>query len=204
MSEVPHNLHRSIDAAISLRQELERLIVGQSPDLSPDDLVALRDTFDGETTLDAEIRRALISIEEDEILTAGIKAREAELKNRRLRIEKRTEATRGLIEQAMTIAEWPRLETDIGTVTLGKSAPRLEVEDESQIPTQFWKPADPTLDKAGLKKVLTERHKAFEAAKKIEDETERAAAFRKVQQEFPSINGARLETEGTTLTIRRA
>ncbi len=205
MSEAPHALHRSIDAAIALRQELSKLVVGEaSGDLTPDDLLTLQDTFDGQTTLDAEIRRAVLAIEEDEILIGGIKARETELKNRRLRIEKRIEATRGLIEQAMTIAEWSKHEMDIGTVALAKAAPRLEIEDESQIPSQFWKPADPTLDKAGLKKVLTERHKAFNAAKKIEDGSERAAAFRKVQQEFPSIDGVRLETDGVSLTIRRA
>lgn len=201
----PHNLHRSINAAVSLRQELARLIIGETGgDMTPDDLEALRDTFDGQTTLDAEIRRAVLAIEEDEILIAGMKARETELKNRRLRIEKRIEATRGLIEQAMTVAEWPKHEMDIGTVTIGKAAPRLEIDDESQIPSQFWKPADPALDKAGLKKVLSERHKAFDAAKKIADETERASAFRKVQQEFPSIDGAHLETDGVSLTIRRA
>jgi hypothetical protein len=104
----PHNLHRSINAAVSLRQELARLITGEAGgDMTPDDLEALRDTFDGQTTLDAEIRRAVLAIEEDEILIAGMKARETELKNRRLRIEKRIEATRGLIEQAMTLPNGP-------------------------------------------------------------------------------------------------
>jgi hypothetical protein len=146
----PHNLHRSIDAAVALRQELAKLIVGDaSGDMTPDDLEALRDTFDGQTTLDAEIRRAVLAIEEDEILVTGIKARETELKNRRLRIEKRIEATRGLIEQAMIIAEWPKHEMDIGTVTIGKAAPRLEIDNESQIPSQFWKPGRPGARQGG-------------------------------------------------------
>lgn len=200
-----HDLHRSINAAVSLRQDLARLLTGEAGgDMTPDDLEALRDTFDGQTTLDAEIRRAVLAIEEDEILTDGIKARETELKNRRLRIEKRIEATRGLIEQAMTIAEWPNHEMDIGTVTLGKAAPRLVVDNESEIPSQFWKPADPTLDKAGLKKVLSERHKAIEAAKKIKDSDQRLAALLKAEQDFPPIDGAGLETDGVSLTIRRA
>lgn len=205
MTEAPHNLHRSINAAVELRQELAKLITGDAGgDMTPDDLAALRDTFDGQTTLDAEIRRAVLAIEEDEILTEGIKARETELKNRRLRIEKRIEATRGLIEQAMTIAEWPKHEMDIGTVTLGKAAPKLEIDDESQIPSQFFEPADPTLDKTGLKKLLIERHKATAAAWKIKDADERSAALLKVMLDHPGIDGAHLETDGVSLTIRRA
>jgi len=201
----PHNLHRSINAAVELRQELAKLIVGEAGgDMTPDDLETLRDTFDGQTTLDIEIRRAVLAIEEDEILITGIKARETELKNRRLRIEKRIEATRGLIEQAMTIAEWSKHEMDIGTVALGKAPPRLEIDDESQIPSQFWKSADPTLDKAGLKKVLTERYKAIEAAKKIKDPEARLAALLRAETDFPPIDGAGLETDGVSLTIRRA
>lgn len=192
--EPAHNLHRSIEAAKALRQDVAALT---------DDPDAIRDTFDGQTTLDVEIRRAVLAIEEDEIMIVGIKARETELKNRRLRLEKRIEATRGLIEQAMTIAEWPRHEMDIGTVTLGKAAPRLEIDDESQIPSQFWKPADPTLDKAGLKKVLSERLKAIKALDKISGD-ERTAALKKIDDELPPIDGAHLETEGVSLTIRRS
>ena len=200
----PHNLHRSINAAVSLRQDLAKLIIGDNDaDMTPDDLQTLQDTFDGQTTLDAEIRRAVLAIEEDEILITGIKAREIELKNRRLRLEKRIEATRGLIEQAMTIAEWPKHEMDIGTVTLGKAAPRLVIDNESEIPSQFWKPADPMLDKAGLKKMLSERHKAIENAKKIKDSEQRVTALLKAELDFPPIDGASLETNGVSLTIRR-
>lgn len=205
MNEEPHNLHRSINAAVSLRQELAKLIASDAgSDMTPDDLAALRDTFDGQTTLDVEIRRAVLAIEEDEILTAGIKARETELRNRRLRIEKRVEATRGLIEQAMTIAQWAKHEMDIGTVTLGRAAPSLVIDNESEIPSQFWKSADPSLDKAGLKKVLSERHKAIQAAMKIRDSDQRIAALLKAELDFPPIDGAGLETDGVSLTIRRA
>lgn len=205
MNEEPHNLHRSINAAVSLRQELAKLIASDAgSDMTPDDLAALRDTFDGQTTLDVEIRRAVLAIEEDEILTAGIKARETELRNRRLRIEKRVEATRGLIEQAMTIAQWAKHEMDIGTVTLGRAAPSLVIDNESEIPSQFWKSADPSLDKAGLKKVLSERHKAIQAAMKIKDSDQRVAALLKAELDFPPIDGAGLETDGVSLTIRRA
>ena len=197
MNERSNDLHRSIEAAKSLRLDLYRLLNGE-------DEQALQDTFDGETTLDAEIRSAVLSIEEDEIFVTGIKKREEELKARRLRLEKRIEATRGLIEQAMTVAGWPSLEMDIGTVSVGKAAPRIEIENESEIPTQFWKRNDPSLDRAGLGKVLRERQKALDAIGKLKTLEERAAAFKKLDEEMPAIPGCRLETGGVALTIRRA
>jgi hypothetical protein len=201
MSEAPTDLHRSIEAAKSLRLELSRLLAGESGEV--EDQQAFADTFDGETTLDAEIRQAVLSIEEDEIFISGIKAREAELKARRARLEKRVEATRGLIEQAMTVANWPKLEMDIGTVSIGKAAPRVEIDQESEIPTQFWKRADPTLDKAGLGKTLRERQKALDAIAKLKTAEERAAALAALEIEMPAIPGCHLETSGVSLTIRR-
>lgn len=203
MNERPDNLHRSIEAAKALRLELARML-NLSDDASADDVQALQDTFEGETTLDAEIRSAVLAIEEDEIFVAGIKARETELKGRRARLEKRIEATRGLIEQAMTVAQWPKHEMDIGTVTLGKSKARVEIDEESEIPTQFWKRKDPDLDRAGLTKTLNERHKALEAAKALKDHESRAAAILRVELDFPPIPGCHLEAGGTSLTIRRS
>jgi hypothetical protein len=197
----PNTLHRSIEAAKSLRLELARLLTGSDGEI---DQQAFADSFEGETTLDVEIRKALIAIEDDEVFIAGCKAREAELKSRRSRLEKRVEATRGLIEQAMTIAEWPSKEYDIGTVSLGKATPRVEVDNESEIPTQFWRREDPSLDKAGLGKTLRERQKKIDAINKIKNIDARREAMAALDREMPAIPGCHLETGGVSLTIRRA
>jgi hypothetical protein len=203
MNSHPDSLHRSIEAAKSLRLQLARMIAPNSDEMTADDLQTLQDSFDGETTLDVQIRNAVLAIEEDEIFINGIKVREKELKDRRSRLEKRIEATRGLIEQAMTIAEWPKHEMDIGTVSLGKSAPRVEIDEESQIPSQFFKRADPTLDKAGLGKVLKERQKKLDQINELRDPEIRETAMKMLDAEMPSIPGCHLEI-GTTLTIRRS
>jgi hypothetical protein len=198
------SLHRSVEAAKSLRLELARMLSPAGEEMTADDLQALQDTFDGETTLDQEIRNAVLAIEENEILVHGIKARETELKERRLRLEKRIDATRGLIQQAMTVAQWPKYEMDIGTVSLGKAAPKVEIDQESEIPSQFWKRAEPTLDKAGLARVLKERQKAIDAAGKIKDADERKLSLYIIDERLPSIPGCHLEIGGHTLMIRRS
>ena len=203
------DLHRQVEAAKRLRLQIAAMVAGGDIDpaqLSEDDAQALQDTFDGETTLDAELRNALICEDEDRILIDGIKAREADLTERRRRAEKRIEVRRGLMEQAMAVAGWKKHSMDIGTISLGKAKPRLEVTDEAAIPSQFFKvppPPDPALDKSGLTSVLTERHEKMTDALAIEDEAERAAAVRRVDLAFPEIPGAHLETGGVTMTIRR-
>jgi hypothetical protein len=203
MNERPDALLRSIEAAKSLRLELARLLTLDGLEMSADDLQAMQDTFDGETSLDVEIRNAVLAIEEDEIFVRGIKARETELKDRRSRLEKRIETTRGLIEQAMTIAKWQKHEMDIGTVSLNKAAPRVEIDQESEVPSQFWKRQDPTLDKAGLGKVLKERQKKLDEIAKLKPD-QREAALAALGVEMPAIPGAHLEVGGFNLTIRRS
>jgi hypothetical protein len=58
------------------------------------------------------------------------------------------------------------------------------------------------LDKAGLNKVMLERHKAMNAALSIADDEERARRLDAIEQELPEIPGARIETGGHTLTLR--
>jgi hypothetical protein len=187
----------AIEAAKALRLHITALVRFEDVEPTADDLQTIQDSFEGETTLDAEIRNAVLAIEEDEILVIGIKARLAELSERRMRFEKRMAARRGLIEQAMAVVGLPKLQMDIGTVSCSPARPRVEVTDEASIPTQFWKRADPTLDKTGLNKTMLERHKAIVAAGHNKVELDR------IDKEMPAIAGCQIVEEGFSLTIRR-
>lgn len=188
----PEALRRSIEAAKRLREQ----IVG----MAGDDEQAIQDTFDGETTLDEELRRALLAEDEDRILIDGIKVREDALSQRRNRAERRIEARRGLIEQAMAVSGWAKHVMDIGTISLGKASPRVEIDDEANIPSQFFKappPPEPVLDKKGLRDALIERHTKLA---EIGPESPQRA---KIDTEFPEIPGCHLETGGVQISIRR-
>jgi hypothetical protein len=200
MNDRPANLHKAIEAAQTLRLEIAKLV---RVELTEDDVRAIQDSFDGETTLDAELERALEAEDDDKILIDGIKGRVEDLRGRLERINKRVEARRGLIEQAMSIAGWPRHETPLGTISLAKAPAKVEIDEESDIPSQFFKRQDPVLDKAGLGKVLKERHKAVEAANKLTDQAQRDAKLKEIDREFPPIAGVHLKTDGVQLTIRR-
>jgi hypothetical protein len=195
---------RMLEAAKQLKANITALVAADENggELSPEDLQTIQDTFDGATTLDAEVRAALLRIRDDTIIVTGCKAEIENLKARKERCEKRIDTLRGFIEQAMTVAQWPRLELDVATVYAGQVAPRVVVTEESEIPSQFFKRSDPVLDKAGLNKVVLERHKAITAASAIKDEAGRKAKLANIDQEMPAIPGVTVETGGVKLNIR--
>src|SRR5262249_52272710 len=95
---------------------------------------------------------------------------------RRKRIEKRKEARRGLIEQAMTVAGWQKKETALGTISMGKGSHAVVIDAEAVIPTRFWKRADPTLKKADLGVELRDHQKRADAAFKLKEIGQRVDA----------------------------
>lgn len=194
MTSDPRDLHKALEAAKVLRRNIASLT---------DDETAIQDTFDGETTLDLELRAAIIANDEDQIIVDGIKERESELRERRRRAENRIEARRGFIEQAMVLAGWKSQKLDIATVTVLDAPSRVEIDDEAEIPTQFWKRQDPVLDKAGLLSTLRERHSALKDTDKIADEAQRAARIKAIDDLHPPIPGCHLDVGGVSISIRR-
>jgi hypothetical protein len=195
---------RRLEAAKQLRANIRALVAADENggELSAEDRQTIQDTFDGATTLDAEVREALLRMRDDTIIVTGCKAEIENLKARKERCEKRIETLRGFIEQAMAIAEWPKLELDIATVYAGKEAARVVVVEEIEIPSQFFRRQDPVLDKSGLNRVVLERHKALTAALSIADQSEREARIEYINREMPEIKGVTVETGGIKLNIR--
>jgi len=190
MTQRPDDLHRQVEAAKQLRLQIALLVAGESAEaigqeLSEDDRRAIQDTFEGETSLDVELERAIAAEDEDLILIEGIRKREDELSARRKRYEKRKEARRGLIEQAMTVAGWKKKETALGTLSLGRGSAKVATDDESKIPVDYWKRAEPTLDKTTLGAALREHKKAVEEALKIRDAYSRSEALLRLSNKLP-------------------
>lgn len=145
MGDLAHKLLMETKAAEAIKADIALLT---------DDLDAIRDTLEGETSLHEIVRAVLLSIEEDELLVDGCKARLADLEARKGRFEKRIETKRALIEKAMLVGEIPSIETAIATVTLSARPRALRITNEAAIPAEFWKAADPKLDKVAVKAAI--------------------------------------------------
>ena len=142
MNDTPHQLHKAIRAAEVLKQTLR--------DIAGDDVDAIRDTIEGETNLHDLIAKTCENIVIDGGMVTGLGDVMKSLADRKDRIEKRIASMRIACLKAMEIAELSSLETLTGTLTRKTLPPSVIISDEAVIPSQFWKPSDPRLDKKAI------------------------------------------------------
>ena len=161
-----HDLQRAARAA----RDLVAALRGEDDEL-------IHDMAEGETDLFEAIDVALAEIDECAVVVAGCKAREEVFAARRKRAERREETLRGLIEQAIVVAEIGTVRRPIATLSVSLVKPKPIVTDEAQVPSSYWRQPDPVLDKAKLN---------ADAAAGTE------------------IPGVEMSNGGTKLTIRRA
>jgi hypothetical protein len=204
-AEHPDKLFKTISAARLLKQQvLELLHVEAGGELTPDDLQTIADTVEGELDIEGAVRFGLKQMSEAAIFVTGLSAEIDTMRARKARFERRVESIRGLILQALTVAERQKVTLDLATVSYAPARPRVEVDQESEIPSQFFKVPDPVLDKAGLSKTMLERHKAIEAVRtgSFESDEARDTALLRVFKSMPPIPGCHIEEGGSVLTIR--
>jgi hypothetical protein len=139
-------LQRETEAARVLREQLAA-IVG-------DDADTMRDIIEGETNLHELIAKVVADVATDAANVAGIKAHIETMKARQERLESRIEVYRSAILNAMAIGEMKKLELPIATLSRKPTPPKVQITDEAAIPSQFWRRADPTLDKKAISDAL--------------------------------------------------
>jgi hypothetical protein len=137
---------------MSIRSELEAVqaLKASFESLSQNDPELLADTIEGETSLFEIFDKMIWANGHD---TAYIKACELaiqDMQDRKDRFAKRIESRRSLIEQAMMICELPKVERPLATLSMQNRAAQVLIVDESEVPSRFWKAADPKLDKKAI------------------------------------------------------
>lgn len=183
---------KEAEAVKALRESLKTMLGGEEPD---EQLFA--DSIEGETSLFELIDQLLHRRAVNLALADGVDRLANDLDARRTRFLQRAEADKALIEQAMMIAELKKVERPGATLSLAARAPKLVVESEPDIPAQWWKQGEPTLDKKGLTDALKARASALEGLP--EDPEARAAAIAALPPEIP---GVCLSNAAPSLTVR--
>lgn len=146
-------------------------------ELAGDDAELAHDLVEGETDFFEAVERALSEIDECDIMAEGLAAHIKKLNDRLARVKKRAENVRGMIDQAFQMAEVQSHKFSTATISTKSIPPKLIVSDESEIPSRFFEPQPPKLDK----KALGDAVKSGEA-----------------------VPGAVMSNGGTTIQIRRA
>lgn len=114
------------------------------------DDAAICDTAEGETSLMEAIDAAIAEMDECAAIVAGCKAQAEVYNSRAAKFSGRAARIRGLIEQALVVADIPAVKRSAATITVKRFPPKPIVVDESQIPSRFFKPQPPMLDKKAI------------------------------------------------------
>lgn len=105
---------------------------------------------EGETAVPEIIGDVIRSLDDDQVLVAGLTSMIDEYQKRKARIEKRMENKRGLIELTLMRADITSLETPAATVSLRPLPKALGPINEALIPSDYFSVPAPTLDRRKL------------------------------------------------------
>lgn len=146
---VIRDLHVESEAARSLLLNLR--------DILSDDEDASADAIEGETNLLEAIDGALARLLDLEDHAEAIKARIDDLKARKARFDQQSEMIRAALSTAIGMAGLKKVERPEATLSLRAVAPSVVVIEEADIPSEFFEPQPPKLDKRALLAALKEK-----------------------------------------------
>ncbi|MBL6939310.1 MAG: siphovirus Gp157 family protein [Alphaproteobacteria bacterium] len=113
-----------------------------------------RDTLEGLSDLPELIGAVIRSSLDDEATVIGIKSRLDDLQARLSRVKERYEKKRALACWAMAEANLPKVVAPDFSVSLRASGEKLEVIDETRVPSEYFVPQPPRLDRRSLTEAL--------------------------------------------------
>jgi hypothetical protein len=133
-------------AAATYRAIRDR-IRGEDPAI---DEQTLADTVEGLTDLHEILEAVLRSALQDEALATGLKGRIAEMEDRLARLQDRASKRRQIAKDVMVELDLKKLTTPDFTASIRPGTPALMVIDEAAVPSIYWQPREPKLNRQGL------------------------------------------------------
>ncbi len=122
-------------------------IRAQDPEI---DDQTLADTVEGLTDLHEILAAIIRSALEDEALATGLKGRITEMEDRLSRLRDRASKRRQIAKDVMIELDLKKLSAPDFTASVRAGMPSLLVLDEASIPSIFWEPREPRLNRQGL------------------------------------------------------
>jgi hypothetical protein len=110
----------------------------------------LADTVEGLTDLHEILTAVIRAALADEALAAGLKGRIAEMQDRLTRLQDRASKRRQIAKDLMVELDLKKLQAPDFTASIRPGLPALMVIDEAAVPSIYWEPRDPRLNRQGL------------------------------------------------------
>ena len=133
-------------AAIAYRTIRDR-IRAEDPHI---DEQTLADTVDGLTDLHEIVAAIVRAALADEALATGLKVRIAEMQDRLARLQDCASKRRQIAKEVMLELEVRKITAPDFTVSIRPGMPSLLVLDETAVPSIYWQPVAPRLDRQEL------------------------------------------------------
>jgi hypothetical protein len=147
MLGIPHSLtvYRSIrDRIVALEGDIDE--------------ATLADTLEGCTDLNEAVAAVVRSALEDEALAEGLKGHIEALQERFRRLGERASRRRAVARDAMIEVDLRKITAPDFTASVRPGSPALVVTDEKAIPSPYWQPREPRLDRLELIRDLKSGH----------------------------------------------
>jgi len=111
---------------------------------------ALADTVEGLTNLHEIVAAIIRSALADEALATGLKSRVVEMEDRLIRLQDRASKRRRVAKDVMVELDLKKITAPDFTVSIRPGTPALLILDEAAVPSIYWEPRDPRLNRQGL------------------------------------------------------
>ena len=133
-------------AAIHYRSIRDRIRT-QDPQI---DEQTLADTVEGLTDLHEIVQAIIRSALADEALAKGLKCRISDMQGRLDRLEDRASKRRQIAKDVMIELNLKKLNAPDFTASIREGTPSLMVIDEEAVPSIYWQPSEPRLNRQEL------------------------------------------------------
>ena len=110
----------------------------------------LADNVEGLTDLHEILTAVIRAALADEALAAGLKGRVAEMEDRLARLQDRAAKRRQIAKDVMVELDLKKLTAPDFTASIRPGMPALMVIDEAAVPSIYWEPREPRLNRQGL------------------------------------------------------
>ncbi len=140
-----HSMH--LKSETSTYRSLKKRLLTEHPDLDDN---TLTDTLEGITDLHEMIAAVIRSALVDDALSTGLRGRLNDMKERLRRLEERGAKKRQLALEAMDEVGLNKLQQPDFTASTRPGSPSLVVTTEGAVPSPYWVPQPPKLDRQAL------------------------------------------------------
>jgi hypothetical protein len=137
----------SLDFAAVKYRTIRDRIQAEDPQI---DQQTLGDTVEGLTDLHEILSAVIRAALADQALASGLEGRIAEMQARRDRFQDRATKRRQIAKDVMVELDLKKLAAPDFTASIRPGTPALMVIDEAAVPSIYWLPREPRLNRQGL------------------------------------------------------